>query len=86
MSGGMTPRERKRAQRQRDRLAGWIEVTVKVARDQAQEVRDFAASLPPPELPTDPNQLSLIDQLDREIASSDTSPEKQDKPDQGSLF
>lgn len=86
MSGGMTPRERKRAQRQRDRLAGWIEVTVKVARDQAQEVRDFAASLPPPELPTDPNQLSLIDQLDRAMAGGDEAPDGRVKPDQGSLF
>ena len=82
----MTPTERKRAQRQRDRLAGWVEVTIKVARDQVQEVRDFAASLPPPEPPTDPNQLSLIDQLDRAMAGGDEASDGQVKPDQGSLF
>ena len=45
----MNAAERKRAQRQRDRLAGWVEVTLKVAAGRVEELRDFAASLPPPE-------------------------------------
>lgn len=60
----MTAAERKRAQRQRDRLAGWTEVVVKVAKDQAHVVRAFAADLPPPEPPEDPRQLSMIKALD----------------------
>ena len=81
----MTPAERKKAQRQRDRLAGWAEVVVKVDRERAQEVRDFAASLPPPPPPTDPAQLSMLDQLDALLAG-DASQGAGDKPDQGSLF
>lgn len=67
----MTPAERKKKQRQRDRAAGWVEVTVKVAKVRADEVRAFAATLPPPPLPTDPDQLDLIDRIDGELASSD---------------
>lgn len=83
---GMTAAERKRAQRQRDKLSGWTEVTIKVATDQVQAVRDFAACLPEPTPPTDPNQLSLIDQLDRAIAGGDASPDEREEPDQGNLF
>lgn len=66
----MTPAERKKKQRQRDRAAGWAEVTVRVDKSRADEVRAFAASLPPPSPPTDPNQLDLIDRIDGELASS----------------
>lgn len=82
----MTPAERKRAQRQRDKLAGWVEVTVKVAADRAEDVRDYASTLPPPAAPTDPNQLSLIEQLDRAIDGRDASYEGEPTRDQGSLF
>lgn len=51
--------ERKRQQRQRDRSHGWVTVSVRVAADRAQEVRDFAASLPAPAPPKDPNQQDL---------------------------
>lgn len=64
----MTPAERKRKQRERDKLLGWVEVTVKVAADQVPAVRDFAAALPPPDGPTDPRQLTLIEDLDRALA------------------
>lgn len=67
----MTPAERKKKQRHRDRAAGWVEVTVKVAKSHADEVRAFAASLAPPPPPTDPDQLDLIDRIDGELASSD---------------
>lgn len=67
----LTAARRKALQRQRDRSLGWVEVTVKVAADQAQAVRDFAASLPPPSLPTDPRQLDLIDRIEAELAEKD---------------
>jgi hypothetical protein len=76
-SGRMSVADRKRAQRQRDKLMGWVEVSVKVAKSHAQEIRDYAASLPPPAPPTDPTQLSLLAQLD--AALSDES-----RPDGGS--
>lgn len=63
----MTPTERKRLQRARDKAAGWAEVNVRVAGDQAEAVRAFAASLPPPPPPTDPRQLSLLDEIDRKL-------------------
>lgn len=55
---------------------------MKVAANRVQEVRDFAASLPAPVPPKDPDQLSLLDRIEQEIASGDTSPDN----DQGSLF
>ena len=38
----MTPAERKRQQRQRDRAAGLVEVLVKVPRGRSQEIRAIA--------------------------------------------
>jgi hypothetical protein len=64
----MTMAERKAAQRERDRLAGWIEVKVKIAADQKEVLRDFARSLPPPPKPTDPEQLSLIQDLEDQLS------------------
>lgn len=43
-----TTRERKADQRHRDQIAGWKEVTVRVAADRADAVRNYAASLPDP--------------------------------------
>ena len=59
--------DRKRAQRQRDRVAGWVELTVRVSRDQADHLRTYAASLPPPEPLTDPRQLDLLNALDAKL-------------------
>lgn len=70
----MTPAERKKLQRKRDRARGWTEVTVKVRSDRVDEVRSFAASLGEPPLPKDPDQLDLIDQIDAELASGGNSP------------
>lgn len=53
--------ERKRAQRQRDASHGWVTVSVRVAQERSQEVRDFAASLAPPAPPSDPDQLDLLE-------------------------
>lgn len=64
----MSAAERKKKQRQRDKLLGWQEVTVRVAADQADVVRDFAAKLPAPQPPTDPRQLDLIDQLSSDMS------------------
>ena len=72
----MTPAERKKAQRQRDRIAGWAEVAVKVDRARVQELRDFAASLPPPPPRTDPAQLSMLNQLDA-LLEGDVSDDRQ---------
>lgn len=81
----MTPTERKRAQRKRDKIAGWAEVTVRIDARQADDLRVYAASLPPPEPPTDPAQLTMLDQLDAMLSGGDGSPDV--KPDtQGSLF
>lgn len=66
--GRMTVAQRKAAQRRRDRLAGWVEVTVKVAADQVDGLRVYAASLPPPAGPTDPVQLDMLAQLDAELS------------------
>jgi len=65
---GMTAAQRKFAQRRRDRVAGWSEVTVKVAAEHADAVKAFAASLPPPPSPTDPAQLDMLAALDAELA------------------
>ena len=82
----MTPAERKAAQRKRDKLAGWVEVTVKVAADQVGTVRAFAAGLPPPALPTDPAQLTMLDQLDAMLAGGDVSSSAVQISRQGNLF
>ena len=64
----LTPAQRKKLQRDRDRALGWVEVTVKVATEKAQEVRRFAASLPHPQAPRDPRQLDLIDEIERKLS------------------
>lgn len=56
----LSPTERKKLQRQRDRAAGWTEVTVKVAVEHADAVRRFAAQLPAPQPPADPRQLDML--------------------------
>lgn len=81
----MTPAERKAAQRRRDKLAGWAEVTVRVDARQAEAVRDFAASLPPPAPPTDPAQISMLDQLDALLEGRDASRPAQEQQ-QGMLL
>ncbi len=43
-----TQAEKKRAQRRRWKAAGWCELRVRVAKEHADEVRAFAASLPAP--------------------------------------
>lgn len=70
----MTPAQRKAAQRQRDRALGWAEVVVRVDASRADEVRAFAASLPPPPEPTDPRQLSLIAGLDAALNGDKEGP------------
>lgn len=83
----MTPAERKRVQRQRDRLAGWAEVAVKVDAARVDEVRSFVASLPPPPPPTDLAQLSMLDQLDAQLSGSDASGDlSRSAPAQGMLL
>ena len=64
----MTPTERKRLQRARDRAAGWTEINVRVPANQAEAVKAFAASLPPPPPPTDPRQLSMLEQIDKQLS------------------
>ena len=86
MSKVMTPAERKRAQRRRDKIAGWAEVTVKVDARQADVVRAYAATLPPPPGPTDPAQLTMLDELDAILSGGDGSPDRPDEPPQGTLL
>ena len=78
----MTAAQRKAKQRQRDKLAGWHEMRVKVAAEHAQTVREFVASLPPPKPPTDPRQISMIEALDRAIDDDESG----DASRQASLF
>jgi hypothetical protein len=59
--------ERKRAQRERDRINGWVEVTVKVSQAQVPHIRAYAASLPPPEPPTDPRQLDMLNEIEARL-------------------
>jgi hypothetical protein len=67
----MTPAERKKLQRKRDRALGWVEVTVKVSASQVEAVRAFAASLPDPVPPKDPAQLDLIERIEAELSDQD---------------
>nr|CRY96467.1 hypothetical protein [uncultured prokaryote] len=73
----MTSTERKRLQRQRDRAAGWTEVNLRVASDQVEALRAFAATLSPPLPPTDPRQLSLLDEIDRQLCGDTTNKENE---------
>lgn len=66
----LTPTERKRLQRQRDRASGYVETTFKVPFDQISRVRAFVASLPAPEV-SDPDQLSLLAYLDRQLSGDE---------------
>ena len=75
----MTPADRKRLQRNRDRASGWVEITVRVGAEHAEAVRSYAGSLPPPAPPTDPRQLSLLDEIDRQLNG------EAEEPGQGSL-
>lgn len=79
----MTPKERKRIQRARDKAAGWTEVNVRVGAEHAEAVRAFAASLPPPAPPTDPRQLSLLESLERRLGGEN---EDSEEPRQGFLL
>ena len=74
----LSPTRRKQLQRQRDRLAGWAEITVRVAAERAQDVRDFAATLPEPTPPTDPRQLDLLDHIERELSEARSGPGQDD--------
>lgn len=51
--------EAKRQWRKNKKAAGWLEVRVWVSKDKAQEVKDFAASLPKPSAPVNPDQQML---------------------------
>lgn len=79
----MTPTERKRLQRVRDKAAGWTEVNLRIASEHAEALRAFAATLPPPKPPTDPRQLSMLAALDRQLNGED---EGEEEPRQGFLL
>lgn len=59
--------QRKRLQRERDRLAGWSHLSMRVPTERLAEVRAFIASLPPPSPPNDPRQLDLLDRIEAEL-------------------
>jgi len=84
MSHGLTPAVRKKLQRQRDRALGWTEVTVKVAADQVEAVRAFAATLPDPVPPRDPNQLDLVEHIESQLRGE--ADPKEDAPQGGLDF
>jgi len=66
-----TAASRKAAQRRRDKLLGWAEVTVRVPATRAEDLRAYAASFPPPAPLTDPNQLDLLAQIEAEMNGDD---------------
>lgn len=72
----LSPAERKRLQRQRDKSLGYVEVNLRVPKRDLEMVRRFVAALPPPEPVTDPDQLDLLAEIDRQIASGKSSPEQ----------
>jgi len=74
----MSPAQRKKLQRDRDRALGWVEVTVKVAAERVEELREFVASLPDPEPPKDPRQLDMLAEIERQLAEKSSN--------QGDLF
>lgn len=63
----LSPSDRKRLQRQRDKSLGWVEVSVRVSGEQVKALREFAASLPHPPVPVDPDQLSLLAEIDEQL-------------------
>ena len=69
----LSPAERKKLQRQRDRALGWTEVTVKVGAEHVEALRAFAASLPEPQAPVDPRQLDLIESIEAQLRGGDSS-------------
>lgn len=71
----LTPTERKKLQRQRDKALGYVETTVRVPKRDLDLVRRFVAALLPPDPVTDPDQLDLLDRIEQEIASDKASPE-----------
>lgn len=79
----MTSTERKRLQRARDRAAGWTEVNLRIGQEHAEALRAFVASLPPPAPPTDPRQLSMLADLDRQLSGE--ADVRDEEPAQGSF-
>lgn len=51
--------ERKAQQRSKWRSEGWTEITVRVAKDHAEEARRLVAALPAPSAPVNPDQQDL---------------------------
>lgn len=65
----LTPNERKKLQRKRDKTLGYVETTVRIPKRDLDLVRRFVAALPAPDPVTDPDQLDLLERIDLEIAS-----------------
>lgn len=59
MTEQKSERERKREQRAKWKAEGWTFLHLRVAKEQADKVRDFAASLPPPREAPHPGQQPL---------------------------
>lgn len=74
----MSAAQKKRKQRERDRLLGWREITVRVGQEHGEAVRAFVASLPEPAPPTDPRQLDMLDRIEEDLACGDQSPDQPD--------
>lgn len=68
----LTAAQRKSLQRRRDRALGWTEMTVRVSASQIEAVRAFVANLPPPPAPVNPDQLSLLAELDAELGRGES--------------
>ena len=75
-SSKISAKDRKRLQRLRDKSQGWVELTVRVPKRDLDLVRRFVSALPPPEPVTDPDQLDLLEHLERQIVSDKASPEE----------
>lgn len=56
----LTPAERKRAQRARDKSLGYIEITVRVPEDRIDEVRAYCSKLKPKKRKRDMSQIDMF--------------------------
>jgi hypothetical protein len=63
-SPALSPAERKRQQRARDKAEGYTQVTLRVPVHCVDQVRQFVAELPPPAPSALPGQQSLFGDLD----------------------
>lgn len=56
----LTPAERKRLQRQRDKSQGYVEITVRVPEDRIDDARLYCSKLKPSKRKSDKSQIDMF--------------------------